>query len=53
MDVASANLYHDAYKNFKNANETLTMLQHLMFGVNAHINLDVGIATSATMKGKN
>ena len=67
MDVAFANLYLHAYKNYKNAklvskswefafinaNETLTILQHLMLGVNAHINLDLGIATSATMKGKN
>ena len=28
-------------------------LQHLFLGINAHINLDLGIAASETMKGKN
>ncbi|WP_165748894.1 DUF5995 family protein [Cellulophaga sp. Z1A5H] len=66
MDVAFANLYIDAYKDynsgkkvsaswlfsFENAGEELTILQHIMLGVNAHINLDLGIATAATMYGK-
>jgi hypothetical protein len=28
------------------------VLQHLLLGINAHINLDLGIAASETMKGK-
>tara|TARA_R110000868_G_scaffold34421_1_gene124347 strand:- start:50000 stop:50755 length:756 start_codon:yes stop_codon:yes gene_type:complete len=67
MDVAFANLYLEAYKDFKlskkvskswefafeKAEEPLTILQHIMMGINAHINLDLAIATSALMKGKN
>ncbi|WP_298474021.1 DUF5995 family protein [uncultured Maribacter sp.] len=66
MDVAFANLYLKAYHDFKNGKpvnqcwefsfrckeEPLTILQHIMLGINAHINLDLGIATSETMKGK-
>ncbi|GAA4233764.1 DUF5995 family protein [Postechiella marina] len=66
MDVAFANLYLDAYKNYKNnkevsaswafafkhSNKPLTILQHIMLGMNAHINLDLGISTALTMKGK-
>lgn len=66
MDVAFANLYLEAYHDFKTGkpvskcwefsfqskNERLTILQHIMLGINAHINLDLGIATSATMEGK-
>lgn len=66
MDVAFANLYIDAYKGhqnnkkvsnsweiaFANENERLTILQHIMMGINAHINLDLAIATSSTMFGK-
>ena len=66
MDVAFANLYLDAYKAFKNnsslskswafafnhAAEPLTILQHIILGMNAHINLDLGIATANTMSGK-
>jgi hypothetical protein len=66
MDVAFANLYIDAYKayragkkvsaswlfSFENASEELSILQHIMLGINAHINLDLGIATAATMKEK-
>lgn len=67
MDVAFANLYITAYKDyalgknvsaswlfsFESAANELTILQHIMLGINAHINLDLGIATAATMKGKN
>ncbi|WP_194766297.1 DUF5995 family protein [Tamlana sp. I1] len=66
MDVAFANLYLDAYKAYKNgqpvsavwayafnhAHEPLTILQHIMLGMNAHINLDLSIATAATMSGQ-
>lgn len=57
FDVKFANYYLDAYKSFKankalskswlisfeNRNECLTIMQHLMLGMNAHINLDLGI----------
>lgn len=66
MDVEFANLYLDAYQGhknntgvskswefaFENSNEALTILQHIMMGMNAHINLDLGIATSSSMNGK-
>jgi len=66
MDVAFANLYLEAYKDyqnnkevsvswqfaFDNASEPLTILQHIMLGMNAHINLDLGVSTAATMMGK-
>ncbi|CAM4412218.1 DUF5995 domain-containing protein [Zobellia nedashkovskayae] len=66
FDVAFANYYLDAYyayKNntpisktwafaFKNKNEPLTILQHIMMGINTHINLDLGLAVSAEMYGK-
>lgn len=66
LDVVFANLYIDAYKAYKNnqevskawgyafkhADEPLTILQHIMLGMNAHINLDLGIATAETMYGQ-
>ena len=66
MDVEFANLYLDAYKGYKNkekispswafafeqASEPLTILQHIMLGMNAHINLDLSIATASTMSNK-
>lgn len=66
MDVAFANLYLEAYERYKNnqeiskswafafnnSNESLSILQHIMLGMNAHINLDLAIATAATMNGK-
>ena len=66
MDVAFANLYLDAYGAYKNdqpvsaawtyafdhADEPLTILQHIMLGMNAHINLDLGVATATTMFGQ-
>ena len=65
MDVVFANLYLDAYSNykdnkkisrswdfaFKNKNESLTILQHILMGMSTHINLDLAIATSQTMNG--
>ncbi len=63
MDVVFANLYLSAYKNFF-SNETiskswlvafqakgqkLTVIQHIILGMNAHINLDLGIAASEIM----
>ncbi len=66
LDVAFANLYLDAYNAYKNGeqissawayafnhvNEPLTILQHIMLGMNAHINLDLSIATATTMSGQ-
>ncbi len=62
FDVAFAKLYLDAYKVYKNngnvssawayafdhAEEPLTIVQHIMFGMNAHINLDLAVATATT-----
>ena len=66
LDVLFANRYLKAYTQFVE-NETPTkswqiafnntskywpiVLQHLLWGINAHINLDLGIAASETAKG--
>ena len=66
LDVAFANLYLDAYKSYQNKqniskswqfafdhkDKSLSILQHIMLGMNAHINLDLAVSTAATMKGK-
>lgn len=63
LDVAFANLYLDAYHAHKNrrpvssvwvyafdqVDEPLAILQHILLGMNAHINLDLGVATAITM----
>ncbi len=64
LDVIFANRYLEAYFMYKeekkpslsweNAfeaakNQRLLILQHLLLGINAHINLDLGIAVSETM----
>ncbi|MGO4918788.1 DUF5995 family protein [Maribacter spongiicola] len=65
FDVTFANYYLDAYNGYSNQqpiskswqfafdtkNETLTILQHIMLGINTHINLDLGLAASTTMNG--
>ncbi|MDP1623228.1 MAG: DUF5995 family protein [Bacteroidales bacterium] len=66
MDVAFANKYISAYENFKHSDgpvslswtvpfraaaEKLTIMQHLLMGMNAHINLDLGIAAAETAPG--
>ena len=65
MDVAFANLYINSYKNFclnnsiskswavafKSKNEKLTIVQHIILGMNAHINLDLSIAASSIAMG--
>lgn len=68
LDVFFAKRYLDAYSGFSNnqpvmqswqkAFELLTryrpiVLQHLLMGMNAHINLDLGIAAADVSKGKN
>jgi hypothetical protein len=68
LDVIFANRYLDAFEAFR-ADQPITfswslacqsagdywpiVLQHLLLGMNAHINLDLGIATAATMRGTN
>jgi len=68
LDVVFANRYIEAYYNYKK-NKTITqswlktfqiskqhwpiVLQHLLLGMNAHINLDLGIAAAHTAKNKN
>jgi len=60
LDTAFANRYFEAYKKFKkgqatrswrvafrhNKSQELIILQHLLLGINAHINLDLGIAVA-------
>ena len=68
LDVMFAKRYIDAYFSFKKG-EPITLswqkafnfsshfrpivLQHLLLGMNAHINLDLGIAANGISKGKN
>lgn len=67
LDVIFASRYIDAYRTFQNGQPaTLSwmeafdlskknspiVLQHLLIGMNAHINLDLGIAAAEVMKGK-
>lgn len=68
LDVVFAKRYLDALHHFKagnnvseswNAafkeveNDRLIVLQHLLLGMNAHINLDLGIAAAEISQGKN
>jgi len=61
LDVYFANRYLDAYSQYSSgqnptvswqtafvagADEKLTVMQHLLLGINAHINLDLGIAAA-------
>jgi len=64
FDVVFANLYLDALNNYIQEKpisrswrlafdakcDSLAVIQHLMMGMNAHINLDLGIAASEIMK---
>lgn len=66
LDVHFANRYILAYQNFisgkpvtgswritfETNNKNLLILQHLLLGMNAHINLDLGIAAAGIMEGK-
>lgn len=66
FDVVFANLYLNAFHNYRKSidicdawkisfearNKKLTIMQHLLMGMNAHINYDLGIAASEFMKGK-
>lgn len=68
LDIAFANRYLDAWFDWQK-DETVTeswqktfdlsdkyrpiVLQHLLMGINAHINLDLGIAAAEVSKGEN
>lgn len=66
FDITFAMLYLQAYDNhktnssnskswefaFKQTDQKLTIIQHILFGMNAHINLDLAIATAQIMNGK-
>jgi hypothetical protein len=65
FDVYFANLYIQAHRNFRAQQPTssawqicfdarfikMTALQHVLMGMNAHINLDLGIAAASTSEG--
>lgn len=67
FDVVFANLYLKAYYDYKSNKpvsqawqmafdadlKNLSVLQHVLLGMNAHINLDLGISASHVMQGKN
>ncbi len=66
LDVVFANLYINAYREFSSGNSTaatwdsafqhgskkLALIQHILLGMNAHINLDLAIAASLVAPGK-
>lgn len=66
FDVNFASLYINAYYNyfqnkavtkswkipFEARSENLTIFQHILLGMNAHINMDLAIAASSVMKGR-
>ena len=63
LDVIFANFYLDAYQSYGNkgivskcwqtafdaSHENITIVQHIMLGMNAHINLDLGKAAALMM----
>ena len=67
FDVVFTNLYLKAYYDYKSNqpisqawqiafdadSKNLSVLQHVLLGMNAHINLDLGISASQVMQGKN
>ncbi len=66
LDVVFANLYINAYREFASGNKTavtweyafkhcsdkLALIQQILLGMNAHINLDLAIAASLVAPGK-
>ena len=66
MDVVFARRYIDAYWAYRNGKpvsrawqsafdarrQPITLLQHLLLGMNAHINLDLGVAAAETAPGQ-
>jgi hypothetical protein len=67
MDVAFANLYLIAFEQYRNnqpcsaswqvafaaKKKNITLIQHVMLGMNAHINLDLGVAAATFAPGIN
>jgi hypothetical protein len=67
LDVTFANMYLTAYQSFVNnqdcssswatafsaKNDKITIIQHIMLGMNAHINLDLGVAAATFSPGLN
>lgn len=68
LDIIFAKRFVDAYEDYKAGKAISTcwkvsfdtasssrhiVLQHVLLGINAHINLDLGIAAAETMEGKN
>lgn len=65
LDVLFANRYFEALDSYKNSTctgswrmafdaaeaDNISVLQHLLCGINAHINLDLGIAAAHTVPG--
>ncbi len=67
LDVIFANRYFDAYEQFRNndpalpkawavafdavSNDDLIIVQHLLLGISAHINIDLGVAAARTSPG--
>lgn len=65
FDVAFANYYIRAYRQYSNGKdcslvwqrsfdaclEELSVIQHILLGMNAHINLDLGLTTAVHAKG--
>jgi len=65
LDVTFANLYLQAYQNFtgnlkttasweaafRAGHDKITIIQHLLLGMNAHINMDLGRAAAAVAPG--
>jgi hypothetical protein len=66
LDVAFANLYILAYRQYRlgetpsqawhiaftSERDRLSLIQHLLMGMNAHINLDLGVAAAQIMEGQ-
>lgn len=66
FDISFANLYFDAYEQYKSGQplsaswkiafkaeyENFTIIQHILLGMNAHINLDLGVAAASEMQGQ-
>jgi hypothetical protein len=66
FDVDFANYYLDAYHRYQQGesvpeswevafdakNEKLTIIQHVLLGMNAHINLDLAVTAAETMQSK-
>ncbi|MCB0637075.1 MAG: hypothetical protein KDC54_10685 [Lewinella sp.] len=65
LDVTFANLYIQAYREYRagempsqawaiaftGEQDRLALIQHLLLGMNAHINLDLGVAAARIMEG--